>query len=440
MRLAHGPAQRETFAMDSTGATPPPTHRNAVCPFCGLLCDGLTVEETAGRLRVIAGGCTRADAGFGQTFAPSTPMVDGAESTLDAAVQRAAVILRQAALALYGGMATDVDGARAVLDLADRTGGIVDHMHGDSMLRNILAVQDAGWMVTTLTEVRNRADLLVFMGTDAVARCPRFFDRLVWNHETMFDTDPGTREVVYLGRNLDTAPGAAPDGRAPTVIPCDPAHLGEVAGVLRALLAERPIQASDIAGITMAELRALAARMQKARYGVLAWSAGDLVQPYAELTVEAICGLVKDLNRTTRFSGLPLGGEDGATTFTQVCTWQTGYPLRVGFGHGHPVYDPWRFGTAHLLADGGVDALLWTSAFSSDAAPPGCTATTIVLGRPGMTFAQPPAVYVPVGTPGLDHAGQLSRVDSVVTLPLRQLRDVGLPSVAQVVRAIHAAL
>src|SRR5690606_125451 len=97
------------------------------------------------------------------------------------------------------------------------------------------------------------------------------------------------------------------------------------------------------------------------------------------------------------------GGEDGTTTFTQVCTWQTGYPLRVSFSQGHPIYDPWRFSTAQLLAAGSADALLWIAAFSADAASPVGSAPTTVLGRPGMSFTQPPAVYIPVGTPGLDH-------------------------------------
>lgn len=421
-------------------SSPTATWRNVTCPFCGLLCDDLSVAHQDGRLRVLEGGCGRAEAGFGHPCEPATPLVDGQAAELDAAVQRAAAILRAARLPLYGGMGADVAGVRAVLELADRTGGVVDHMHGDGMIRNILAIQDAGWMVTTLTELANRADLLVFMGTDAVTHCPRFFERLIWHKESMFDLDTNRRQIVYLGQSLDSGPGHAPDGRAPTVLACDPARLGEVAGVMRALLAERPVQAPRVGGIAVTELQALVERMKKARYGVLLWSAGDLKLPHGELTVQTFCELVKDLNRLTRFSGLPLGGEDGATTFSQVCTWQTGFPLRVSFGSGHPVFDPWRFSTTHLLESGSADALMWISTFAAEPEPPAAGVPVIVLGRPGMTFAQPPAVYIPVGTPGLDHAGQLFRMDSVVTLPLQKLREAGLPSADQIIRAIQAAL
>ena len=45
-----------------------------------------------------------------------------------------------------------------------------------------------------------------------------------------------------------------------------------------------------------------------------------------------------------------------------------------------------------------------------------------------------------LATPGVDHAAQLVRLDSVVSLPLRRLRDSGLPSVAQTLAAIKQVL
>jgi formylmethanofuran dehydrogenase subunit B len=419
---------------------PSTAHHDVTCPFCGLLCDDLTVVSDADQLTVSGGGCARSDAGFDAPAGPAEPLVDGGPASLHDAVARAAGILRAAALPLYGGLGTDVAGMRAVLALADRTGGVLDHMHGESTLHNVLAMQDAGWMITTLTEVRNRADVLVLAGTDATGRIPRFFERLVWNPETLFGQSTAAREIVYLGTGLDTSAGHAPDGRPPTVVPCERARLGEVAAVLRALLAGRPLRRASLGGVALEELAGLAARLQAARYGVLAWSAADLDGAHADLTVQALAELVRELNRTTRWAGLPLGGEDGATTAAQVCTWQSGYPLRVGFGRGYPDYDPWRHATGALLASGTADALLWISAFDREAAPPAAGPPTIVLGRPGMAFARPPAVYIPVGTPGLDHAGQLCRMDSVVTLPLRALRATGLPSVADVLDAIRREL
>jgi formylmethanofuran dehydrogenase subunit B len=57
-----------------------------------------------------------------------------------------------------------------------------------------------------------------------------------------------------------------------------------------------------------------------------------------------------------------------------------------------------------------------------------------------MTFEQTPEVYIPVGVPGIDHAGHTYRMDNVVAIRLFKLREVGLPSTAQVLGSIYQAL
>jgi formylmethanofuran dehydrogenase subunit B len=65
----------------------------------------------------------------------------------------------------------------------------------------------------------------------------------------------------------------------------------------------------------------------------------------------------------------------------------------------------------------------------------------VVLGSHDLKLAREPEVFIPVGTPGIDHRGQLVRCDSVVSLPLRDLgRDAGLARTVDVLAAIEAAL
>ena len=51
----------------------------------------------------------------------------------------------------------------------------------------------------------------------------------------------------------------------------------------------------------------------------------------------------------------------------------------------------------------------------------GLLTVALLLGTPGLALAAPPAVFIPVGTPGLDHSARLIRVDNVVSLPLKDL-------------------
>ena len=54
--------------------------------------------------------------------------------------------------------------------------------------------------------------------------------------------------------------------------------------------------------------------------------------------------------------------------------------------------------------------------------------------------AQAGTVFIPVATPGINADGHLLRADSVVSLPLYAVRDDGLPTVAEVARALVARL
>ncbi len=408
---------------------------NVACPFCGLVCDDLTVR-LGDPLEVRANGCPIAGPAFGRAPGDATPRIAGKPATLDAAVAEAARLLGSARLPLVAGLATDVAGARAAGRLADRTGGVLDHMNATAMLRNVMVLQDSGWITTTLSEVRNRADLLIVAGGDLVSRFPRFFERCIANEETLFD---GKRrcEVVFLGSPVPAGLDLPGPVRS---VSCEVSRLGEAFGVMRALLAGQRLGAEQAAGAPLATWQALADRMRAARYGVVAWAAADFDFPHAELTIQTVCELIRDLNRDTRFAGLPLGGSEGDITSDSVHVWQTGYGSRTSFGAGYPTQDLYHHAAAGLLESGAADAMLWISSFNETRTPPDAAIPVIVLGRTGMRFGREPAVFIPVGTPGVDHAGHLFRTDRVVALPLGQLRNSDLPSVAQVIEAIEAAL
>jgi formylmethanofuran dehydrogenase subunit B len=299
-----------------------------------------------------------------------------------------------------------------------------------------MVMQDSGWITTTLSEVRNRADLLVVAGGNLVGRFPRFFERCIANQETLFGGERRC-EVVFLGAPVPAGLDLPGPVRS---IRCDVPRLGEAFGVMRALLAGRRIEAEQAAGVPLATWQGLTDRMRAARYGVAAWAAADFDFPHAELTIQTLCELIRDLNRDTRFAGLPLGGSEGDITSDSVHVWQTGYGSRTSFGAGYPAQDLYHHGAAGLLESGAADAMLWISSFNAARTPPEAAIPVVVLGRPGMRFGREPAVFIPVGTPGVDHAGHLFRTDRVVTLPLRQLWPSALPSVAQAIEAIEAAL
>jgi len=412
------------------------------CPACGLLCDDISIKALAdGNLKVSQNACAKSIQFFERPIRLSEPKIAGKTVSPDAAIAKASELLARSAHPLIAGLGAEVQGMRAIMSLADHIGASLDHMNSTASLRNTLVIQNSGWQVCTLTEVRNRVDLLVIIGTDVVSLFPRFFERVVWNKESMFDQDTSSREIVYLGgSNINTAPGISPDGRKPTVLPCDQARLPEVVATLRALVAGKKLVAEEVAGIAVSDLAKLAERLHAAKYSVIAWAAAALDFPHAELTVQNIAETVVTLNKKTRSSGLPLAGNEADLTANQVSTWTSGYPVRNSFIHSYPEYSPYQFGTEQLLDNNEADVLVWISSLNPEKLPPTSKLPTIVIGHPDLQLTSEPDVFIPVGIPGIDQKGTMFRSDNVVSLPLSQLRNTALPSLQSVIAAIEASV
>lgn len=413
---------------------------HVTCPFCGLLCDDLTVRSSGGRLAVAANGCPKAAAGFERPLPEASPRHHGRDVSLGDAIAAAAGMLRGARLPLIGGLATDVEGLRAALSLADRAGGVVDHALSEAAQANIDVLQTTGWVMSTLTEVRNRADLVIVVASDIARFHPRFFERVVAPPLSLIDDAPPKRTVVFIGSDIDTAAAASPRVGEIVTLACPNARAAEVVAALRATLRGARLAQPTTAGVPASEIAALAERCRKASYGVLVWVPPALDPATAGLTVQSIADLARDLTREQRFVGLSLGGDEGAASAQSVCCWQSGFPLRVSYASGTPRHDPVRYSIPRMLARGDGDLLVWIASFTPTLVPPPTTLPTIVLGTPGLAMPAAPSVFIPVGTPGVDHVGRLIRNDSVVSLPLRNLNRAPLPSTAKVLTAIEAAL
>src|SRR5262249_32294216 len=158
--------------------------------------DDLVIERTDKGLKVLKNGSPRSVAGFERKLPEVLPQVGGKDVSLDNAVAEAARLIGKAALPLYGGLATDVEGMRAALALAECSGGVVDHAWSEALYRNLKVLQTTGWITSTLAETRNRADLIIIAGSDVLKLHPRLFERIVSPPDSMFDVTAPKRTLV----------------------------------------------------------------------------------------------------------------------------------------------------------------------------------------------------------------------------------------------------
>jgi formylmethanofuran dehydrogenase subunit B len=331
-------------------------------------------------------------------------------------------------------MGMEIDGVRAAFALADACGATVDHLRSEGLMRFILPLIERGAVQTSLSEIRNRADFVLVLGPDPRCLAPRLFERVI---------PPSGLFLASGGRRL-TFLGGAPEAELPAHLTCDtiPApgeRLAEVAGALARLCSGKPLPKPEIAEVAVARLEELARQMRQARYGVALFAPGLMKGPQAELAIAALLHLVQELNSATRWAALPIAGGDGLVGAAQAMLWQSGLPLRSRFDALGPRFDPHRFSTQRLLAEGEADLLLWISAFRPTP-PPDSPAPLIALAHPQTRFARPPSVFFPVGVPGVDHGGAMFRTDGLVALPLSPTRSTSRRNAAELLSAILRTL
>jgi formylmethanofuran dehydrogenase subunit B len=367
--------------------TTDPMPVDIVCPFCALVCDDVSLSVNNGALDTSRLICPKATAGFKQAFnaRDAQPMLHGEATDWATALAHVRQRLDNARLPLFHGLVGDLADSKAAWSMAARYGGIVDHRDGDALARNLAVYQDSGWIVTSLGEVRNRADLVVWVGGDIRAALPRLQEKLLAPAERLHAT--GEIELIELG-----------------------AGARDLLDETRTLLAGKPLSTADAAA------KQLAGRLQSADYPVFA--IGELDDEQPELTLRSASELVGDINEQRRAALLLMSTGIGDVTAQLSGAWHNGFGIRTSMAGGYPQQDLKQFSAQRLLDQRESDLLVWISSLST-APPPPCEQPQIVFGHPAMSFdRQQPEVFLPVAVPGVHRPGFIHRGDGFRLLPL----------------------
>ena len=173
---------------------------HVTCPFCGCLCDDLTVEAEGVEIRKVRLACSSGQGIFmDYDPRPRRPLVDGREVEWENAVAEAASILSAADSPLIYGLSSSASEAqRKAVALADRIGAVIDSTSSVCHGPTGLAMQAVGEPTCTLGEVRDRADLLVFWGCNPDASHLRHFPRFSLTAKGALTPNGRADRTVYV--------------------------------------------------------------------------------------------------------------------------------------------------------------------------------------------------------------------------------------------------
>lgn len=416
---------------------------NIACTVCGCVCDDLRITVEKGTITKAEGACHLAEPWYlGQEQAhPAVAQIDGQPATLEAALFRAADILRAASSPLiYGLSRSSTDGQRAAVSLAESLGATIDTTASLCHAPSIMAMQEVGEVSCTLGEVKNRADLVIYWGANPVESHPRHFER--YSLLPLGRFIPGGR----AGRTLvvaDVKPTATTE-EADLFLQVEPGRDFEALTTLRTLLQGGIVESSASTGAPLLVLKELAHRMKSCRYGIVFFGLGLSMTGLGQHNVGALLLLIRDLNNFTRFCARRLRYPGDVTGADTVLAWQTGYPFSVNFFRGYPRFNPGEFSAQEMLERGEADACLFVGSegvgrFSKSAVDRLRRISTIALDYPTVESFIPPTVRFTTAVYGVHQPGTAFRMDGI-PIPLRAFLPTDYPSDCDVLKALEGRL
>jgi formylmethanofuran dehydrogenase subunit B len=297
-------------------------------------------------------------------------------------------------------------------------------------------LQEAGESTCSLGEVKNRADLVVFWGSNPVESHPRHFERYSVLPAGQFVPAGRADRFLVVADVCPTASTAAAD----LFLPVEPGRDFEALWTLRGLVRGLPVEPAAATGAPLGLLQDLARRMKACRFGIVFFGLGLSMTGLGHRSVEALLLLVRDLNDHTRFYARRMRVQGDVTGADSVLAWQTGYPFSVNLARGYPRYNPGEYSAQELLERGEADACLLVGSegvarFSPAAVSRLRRIPTVALDYPSVEPAVPPTVRFTTAVYGVHRPGTAYRMDEI-PIPLRAFLPTGYPSDADVLSMI----
>lgn len=413
---------------------------DALCPFCGCLCDDITVVVENNKIieakhacklgsAKILGHCRLGSKTIETHHTIKEPLIrkskhDGfKEVSYDEAINEAAEILANSKRPLlYGWASASCEVDKKGILLAEELGAVIDNTASVCHGPTGLAVHEKGAPSATLGQVKNRADVIVFWGCNPVQAHPRHMGRYSTFAKGFFSDKgrKGKKIVVVDVRKTDTA------DVADEYVEVEQGSDYLIVSALRAILAgQGEVVPEKVGGVAKEQLVKLVETLKAAKFGAIFFGMGLTQSKGRYKNIDSAISLTTELNSFTKFIIMPMRGHYNVAGFNQVCLWETGFTTAVDFSRGAPYYNPGETAANDVLYRKEVDAAMIIAA---DAAAHFPANSVRELARVPLIHIDPhwnatteiANVVIPTAICGIEVEGTAYRMDGV-SLRLRKM-------------------
>jgi formylmethanofuran dehydrogenase subunit B len=326
---------------------------NCTCAFCGCNCDDLDYLVKNGHVVAVRHACRLGASKIMEDMDQRllVPMIRNEEGELeevdwDSALDKAAELIAGAVRPVfYGWSETSIETMHHGLELGELVGAVLDNQaticHGPS----IQAVQNVGYPIFTLGEGKNRADMVVYTGSNAMNSHPRHmarystFPRGYFRPRGRYDRTVVTMDPKYsdTAKMSDVWVGFEQNGDY------------EFYNAIRAVLKGKELKKDVISGIPKEDIYELTEKMKNAQFGTLYFGLGLTHTLSKQRNIDIAIQMVADLNKYSKWVLMPMRGHFNVNGFNIFMAYETGFPYGVDFSRGYQRYMNGETNTIDLL-------------------------------------------------------------------------------------------
>ncbi|AAB85417.1 MULTISPECIES: formylmethanofuran dehydrogenase subunit B [Methanothermobacter] len=338
-------------------------YKNVTCPVCGGSCDDIEVLYDGKTIKT-RNACRMGNAKFQEMVSshrilrPQIKTESGFRSAeWDEALDAAAEILTESKRpTLFMGSEMSTEAMAAGLELGEYLNAMVDSnatiCHGPTLM----GIQEAGQSAATAGEIKNRADVIIYWGTNVMDSMPRHMSRYSIFMRGFFRERGKKDRTVISVDPRETATTKASDIHLQLKPNSDYELFSALLTVIRGNEPHRSIE--SITGISVETIKEVADIMLNAQFGAIYGGLGLASSEGKHRNVEMVLKLVAALNEHTKFTIGAIRGHCNVAGFNQVASWEYGFPFGVDFTRGYPRYNPGETTIVDLLQRKESDAVL----------------------------------------------------------------------------------
>jgi formylmethanofuran dehydrogenase subunit B len=417
---------------------------DALCPFCGCLCDDLTIVVEDNKIIEAKQACKLGSAKIMGHHRIKAPMMrkdknsDFTEVSYEEAINEAAKILSNSKRPLLYGWASAVcEVHKKGILLAEELGAIIDSCATVCHAPSTLAVHEKGLPSATLGQIKNRADVIVFWGSNPVHAHPRHMGRYSVFAKGLFSEKgrKGRKVIVVDVRKTDTA------NMADEFVQLEQGSDYLVVSALRAILSgHADVVLETVGGVPKEQLNKMVDLLKTGKFVGIFFGMGLTQSKSRYKNIDNAISLVTELNAFTKCVITPMRGHYNVTGFGNVCAWETGFATAVDFARGAPYYNPGETAANDVLLRKETDAAMIIAGdagahFPADSVRHLARIPVVQIDPYWNPTTEVANVVIPVAICGVEVEGTAYRMDGV-SLRMRKMIEPTHPPDTEILEKI----